>query len=130
MACKLLSYRNLFKFSGIFLALIMLLFSFASCDNNKDSFDEELLYGKWKSGTLYYRYYSDYTGITWDESDDVYEDEAQKFEWSLNNSVLKHIHFMEIGEAKIPKVYTVTDLTSKTLRYQDLYKSYYFTKTD
>ena len=42
------------------------------------------LYGKWESGTEYYEYFSDGSGLCWDEGDGVYEDEAQKFTWEVD----------------------------------------------
>ena len=92
-------------------------------------FDQELLPGKWKSGTLYYRYFSGGTGYSWDTGDDVNEDEAQNFTWTLVKSELTHIHIMEIGGTGIPRVYTVKELTATRLRYEDDFgKSYTFTR--
>lgn len=54
----------------------------ASCQKEEE-FDETLLIGKWKSGTLYEKYLSDHTGFTWDTKEDVTEDEGQKFTWKL-----------------------------------------------
>jgi len=107
---------------GAFLALMMV-----SCEE-ETHFDEELIYGKWKSGTLYYRYFSGGTGYTWDTGDDVGEDEAQNFTWTLVKSELTHIHILEIG-GKVPKVYTVKELTASRLRYEDDFgKSHAFTR--
>jgi hypothetical protein len=90
-----------------------------SCDTLiEQSFDETLLYGKWQSNTLFYKYLSDGSGTTWDTSDDVTEAEAQKFTWTLVQSELTHIHVMELG-GTVPKVYTVTELTDSTLKYHD-----------
>jgi hypothetical protein len=90
-----------------------------SCDTLVDkSFDETLLYGKWQSNTMFYKYISDGTGTTWDTADDVTEAEAQKFTWTLVASELTHIHIMEIG-GNVPKSYTVTELTDSTLIYND-----------
>lgn len=92
------------------------------------SFDESLLIGKWKSGTLYEKYFDDGTGYTWDEGDDVTEPEAQDFTWTLVNADLTQIHIMEIG-GNVPKYYTVTELTSTTLKYEDDFGvSHSFTK--
>jgi hypothetical protein len=104
---------------------------FHSCGSEDSAeFDETLLYGKWKSGTLYYKYVlDDHTGSTWDTADDVQEDEAQKFTWQLRGSTLTQNHTQEMGGA-VPKSYTITQLTSSTLRYKDDYKSYTFTKTN
>ena len=61
---------------------------------------------------------ADGTGGTWDTADDVTEEEAQDFTWTLVNAELTHIHILEIG-GHVPKVYTVTELTSSTLTYND-----------
>lgn len=103
-------------------------FMVVSCELEEESFDESLLIGKWQSGTLYYRYFGDGTGYTWDEGDDVYEEEAQDFTWTLVKTELTHIHILEIG-GTVPKVYTVTELTSNTLKYHDDFgKNYSFIK--
>jgi hypothetical protein len=103
----------------IILAFISIIGIFNSCVPEEDVFFEEsLLIGKWVSGTEFYNYNSDYTGYTWDTSDDVTEDEAQNFEWSLINEELTHIHIMEIG-GSVPKVYKVIELTTNSLIYED-----------
>lgn len=90
-----------------------------SCDTLvEQSFDETLLYGKWKSGTMYYKYLANGSGATWDTKDDVTEAEAQSFTWTLVASELTHIHVMVLG-GTVPKVYTVTELTVSTLIYED-----------
>ena len=100
-----------------------------SCDMI-ESFDEALLEGKWQSGTLFYRYFSNGNGYSWDEGDDVSESEAQDFTWTLESSTLTHIHILEIG-GTVPKVYTVTELTEKSLKYKDDFgKSFSFTKVN
>jgi hypothetical protein len=102
---------------------------FHSCREDA-SFDETLLYGRWRSGTLHYRYMPDHTGYYWDTKDDVSESEAQNFTWQLEKSKLQHIHKMEIGGGLIPENCTVTELTITTLKYNDGYKSYAFAKVD
>ncbi len=105
-------------------------FLIVSCETEEESFDEALLIGKWKSGTLYYKYYDDGSGATWDTGDDVTEEEAQEFTWTLEHSELTHIHIMEMGGV-VPKVYTLTELTATTLKYKDDFdKSYSFTKAN
>ena len=78
------------------------------------------LYGKWESGTEYYEYFSDGTGRCWDEGDDVYADEAQKFTWEVDESEMIHIHKMEMG-GDVPMYYIITELTPSTLKYYDAY---------
>ena len=89
-----------------------------SCEKEPVSFDQTLLYGKWRSGTLYYKYFANGTGGTWDTGEDVQEEDAQDFTWTLEYAELTHIHILEIG-GTVPKVYTVTELTSTTLKYHD-----------
>lgn len=112
-------------------------FGLGACNGigpDDEGFDETLLYGKWQEGTVYERYYAtpiervmangdtvQANGTTWDESDDVYEDEAQLFNWTLTGSTLKHEH---VGTFVIvPKLYTVKSLTSNELVYSDDYGS-------
>ncbi len=103
---------------------------FTSCGKEEEeSFDESLLIGKWVSGTLFYRYDSDGTGGTWDTDDDVTEEEAQPFTWTLEKSTLTHIHIMEEMGGNVPRVYTVKELTAEKLRYVDDFgKEYSFDK--
>jgi hypothetical protein len=98
-----------------------------SCEKEPAYFDESLLLGKWRSGTLFYKYHANGTGGTWDTADDVTEAEAQEFEWSLVAAELTHIHILEIG-GTVPKVYTVTELTESTLKYHDDFDSFSFIK--
>jgi hypothetical protein len=99
-----------------------------SCDKLV-SFDSLLLVGKWQSGTLFDRYFANGTGYSWDEGEDVSEDEAQKFEWTLLESELTRLEHMEISNVRIPVIYTVTELTSTRLTYEDGFgESYSFTK--
>lgn len=108
-------------------AVILLALVLVSCEK-EENFDESLLEGKWKSGTLFYRYFPDGTGYSWDEGDDIREDEAQNFTWTLVGSELTHIHLLEIG-GTAPKVYTVTELSLIRLKYREEFgKSYSFTR--
>ncbi|MDR2084549.1 MAG: hypothetical protein LBP67_06105 [Bacteroidales bacterium] len=114
-----------------FLAAIIILIGATSCwPPEETEFDSSLLTGKWQSNTLFERYFSDGTGYTWDTADDVYEDEAQPFEWTLEKSTLTQIHLMEMGGV-VPKTYTVTELTNSTFKYKDSFtKSYSFSKVN
>ncbi len=119
--------KRLFWAFGV---LCVVALSLASCQKDDDGFDETLLIGKWQCGTLYEKYLSDHNGSTWNTADEVSEDEAQPFTWTLEKSTLTQIHIMEMG-GNVPKVYTVTKLTSTTLCYEDNYgKSYTFTKVN
>ena len=102
----------------LLITIILSSFLFSSCEKDDISFDESLLIGTWVSGTLHYKYLSNGDGSTWDTSDDVREEDAQKFTWTLEKADLTHIHIMEI-DGTVPKVYTVTELTANTLKYED-----------
>lgn len=114
------------KIIRFFLLLIVSTVFMVSCilDTTSQTFDENLLYGKWQSGTVFYKYISDGTGTTWDTSDDVTEAEGQAFNWTLVQDELTHIHVLEIG-GSVPKVYTVTELTETILVYKDDFGTVY-----
>jgi hypothetical protein len=112
------------------LALIALFTTSCSDDSVDPSFDESLIIGTWQSSTLFERYDLDYSGATWDTSDDVTEDEAQEFTWTITKDELEQIHIIANG-GNVPKVYTITDLTESTLVYEDSYgESTSFIKQD
>ncbi|MCR4966102.1 MAG: hypothetical protein K6A41_10675 [Bacteroidales bacterium] len=95
---------------------------------NRPKFDESLLIGYWQSGTLHEYYKEDGTGYTWDTEDDVMEEEAQPYTWTLSGSTLTQNHQMEMGGV-VPKSYIVTTLNATTLEYHDNYgTSYIFFK--
>lgn len=106
----------------ILFAVITLLIT--SCGGKEPEIEEDLLIGKWQqvNTRVFYKYLADYTGATWDEADDVSEDEAQKFEWTLKKDNLTQVHLIVVnGEVagKVPKQYIVTELTNTTLKYKD-----------
>ena len=102
------------------IALVMLFTTSCKKEEEEVSFDETLIIGKWKSGTLFERYDSDKSGATWDTADNVTEAEGQVFTWTIVKDQLEQIHIIENG-GKIPKVYTITSLTASTLEYKDAY---------
>jgi hypothetical protein len=85
-----------------------------------------MMIGKWRrpvvtqDGYDCYRYDTGGKGVTWDTSDDVTEEEAQAFDWSLNGANLMLTHKGEMGQV-IPKSYTVITLNSTTLSYKNEY---------
>lgn len=102
--------------------LLVLTILLAGCDSffSKPKFDATLLAGHWLSGTVHEYFNANGTGYTWDTADDVTEDEAQPFTWSLTNANLTLNHKMEMGGV-VPKSYTVTKLNATTLSYHDNY---------
>lgn len=109
---------------GVILCSLVLLFGGCDLFNHKEKFDKTLLSGYWVSGTLHEYYDANGTGYTWDTWDDVTEEEAQPFTWTLEDATLTQIHKMEMG-GNVPKVYTVTKLNTSTLEYRDDYGKYY-----
>lgn len=73
-------------------------------------------------------------GREWDEGDDVFEEDLKPygngwFKWKLVTTSLTQIHLMDNGGAQVPKVYTVSKLTTSELSYKDDMKlSHSFTK--
>ena len=119
---KILFYLSLIVIGSTFLF---------SCTEliEEEVFNRTFLLGKWHSGTEFYKYLEDGTGGTWDTADDVKEEEAQQFTWTLVNDELTHIHILELGGTGVPKIYTITELTSTILKYQDDFGvSHTFTK--
>ena len=107
------------KLGSILILSVVVTLLLVSCDTLVEkSFDKTLLYGRWQSGTLFYKYLNDGSGATWDTKDDVTEAEAQKFTWTLIQSELTQNHILEMG-GTVPKVYTLTELTDSTLKYHD-----------
>jgi hypothetical protein len=106
----------------IFLSLALVTLFITSCseEETQPNFDESLIIGKWKSGTLFERYDSNKSGASWDTADDVEEEEAQEFTWTISKDQLEQIHIIENG-GRVPKVYTITELTSSSLEYRDAY---------
>ena len=107
-------------------SLLVICTLFNSC--KKNDFDENLLYGKWKSGSEYWVYERGYTGYFWVEGSYTEEQgKQQPFTWKLEKSEFRVTHF----GGMVPKLYTVTELTSTTLKYHDDFdKKYSFTKVN
>lgn len=130
--------------SFLYTTLLFIALALCSCTggDNNTGFDKSLLYGKWQEGSVYERYYDSdidfvlptgdtvqVNGTTWDEVDDISEEEAQAFNWSLTGSALTHIHVGAFTD--VPKVYTITTLTSSSLCYEDAYGTkHQFSKVD
>lgn len=109
------------KNNKIIVLIILISMFINSCKKTETeiSYDENLLIGKWVTEkTIFYKYNSDHNGLTWDTSDDVTENEAQKYTWNLNKAILTQTHIKEIG-GNVPKVYTITSLNSTSLVYKD-----------
>ena len=94
------------------------------------NYDVDLLIGKWQSGVVFYRFDVDSTGVTWDEGDDIIEEEASPLKWELNRSKFMHYYEMQNG-VLVPKIYKIVKLDLNNLVFQDDYgKEFTFIKVD
>ena len=132
------------KLLNLVFAFVLAL-AFSACngvDPSHNGFDKAKLVGKWQEGSVFERYYDTVfervlasgdtvraNGVTWDEADDITEEEGQLFNWTLTGSTLKHEH---IGTFIIvPKLYTITTIDERELVYDDDYGvKHYFIKVD
>ena len=89
------------------------LISCSDDDEIRFYFNESLLIGKWKSETLFFEYFADYTGT----SRDVVSNETNSFTWRLQNSELQLI--FGTGSSAYRIYYTMIELTDSTLIYKD-----------
>jgi len=86
--------------------------------------DEGQLYGKWREGTtqIYWRYVSDGTGVTWDEGEDISEEESNlTYNWTVNGDVLTHVFPGAQDNQAVPKVYTITAIDASRMEWKDDY---------
>ena len=81
--------------------------------------------GVWmkKNTREYWRFDSDNTGVTWDESEDISESESNlRFTWEIaNEDELRMVSSGEMGNQFVPKNYTVTEVSSTTMKWEDLF---------
>ena len=96
--------------------------------------EESQIHGKWvKNATQeYWRYNTDHTGVTWDESEDISEEESNLiYEWSLNGDQLTHVFSGLQGNQAVPKVYTITAISKTGMEWKDDYgMTYQLTKAE
>ena len=97
---------------------MMMAFCLTSCGPDEGGgFDPSALVGHWQEGTVHEKYFDNGTGYTWDTADDVSEEEAQPFEWSLEGDQLIQEHLFE-GQI-VPRMLTITQLNAFQLVYRD-----------
>lgn len=104
---------------------VALIFLAIACTPEKVTLtiDDNALVGTWQATDVpseHWRYDADYTGETWDESDDVHEGEGTRFNWSTDADILSLDLYGSMGQ----HVYydnTVTLQTSDSLCWKDLY---------
>ena len=76
-----------------------------------------------------------YWGKTWDEAEDVHESDVDAdyhgngwFKWKISSNKLTLIHMMNISDAAIPQVFTITSCNSTTLVLKDSYETLTYKK--
>lgn len=81
----------------------------------------ELVIGRWKTsdGGHYEVYNSDGTGKMWDPKDDVTEDEADTFDWSIVGNKLTQIIHFNAGGTDIPQYCNIITLNETTFQYNN-----------
>ena len=80
--------------------------------------------GLWQSeGSVYYRFYEDGTGHTWDTDDDISEEEASPFEWQISNGNIVLTHKMRI-KGMIPRLYQIDGFDGESFQFHDAYSTY------
>lgn len=85
----------------------------------KDIFNQDKLEGLWHEGDVFYRYeLENNTALTWDESDDVTEEEADELDWSLEGEIFTHKIHIKMGGV-LPKMYTMKVLEDDYMEYDD-----------
>lgn len=114
------------------LALLALAGCHRDKDENRLTVADSQLEGLWvKSGSEeYWRYRADHSGVTWDAADSFGEEESNlTYTWSVNGDVLTHVFAGAQGNQAVPKVYTVTQISSAAMKWEDDYgMSYQFAK--
>ncbi|MDD4490010.1 MAG: lipocalin family protein [Paludibacter sp.] len=112
------------------IVLVITAMAMVSCLPDDDVFDETLLYGRWKSGTEYYRFDEAGTGKNWDTADSTEEDEGGNFTWTLVKSDLTIIRLQTMGGDGVPHVYTVIELTPTILKLNDGFDTKTYSKVN
>lgn len=86
--------------------------------------DPAELEGLWQKSDsqVYWRYNIDGTGVTWDASEDITEEESNlTFTWEVEVDELTMIFQGSEGNQAVPKVYTVTAIDGTSMSWKDNY---------
>ena len=84
----------------------------------------ELIVGRWATDAAlpYYEVYdAEGTGHMWDTADDVQEDEADQFDWTMdeaNKQFTQIVHFQG-GQGDVPQLCNILILNETTLKYNN-----------
>lgn len=96
-----------------------------SCKKKDDATKtySELIVGRWKTsdGGHYEVYYSNGTGKMWDPADDVQEDEADTFNWTMDEGakqMMLEVNSQELGFV-VMQYCNILTLNESTLKYNN-----------
>lgn len=112
--------------SILLIAAVILTLGLVSCKKDKQEEQKtyyELVIGRWRThdGGHYEVYYAGGTGKMWDPGEDVQEDEADTFDWSIdesNKKMTQIIHFQG-GQGDIPQYCNIITLDESTFTYNN-----------
>lgn len=82
----------------------------------------ELIVGRWKTDAAepYFEVYSaNGSGKMWDTADDVQEDEADTFDWTIEGSQMTQIIHFQGGQGDVPQLCNIIILNETTLKYNN-----------
>jgi len=109
-------------------AMVVVTLMTVSCSKKDDDTTSstpysELIVGRWKTSDAepYYEvYYSNGTGKMWDTADDVQEDDADTFTWSIdsNNKLTQIVNFQS-GAGVVPQYCNILILNATTFKYNN-----------
>lgn len=112
----------------ILIAAVIITLGMVSCKKDEKKTEStksysELIVGRWKTSAdepYYEVYYSDGTGKMWDTAEDVQEDEADTFDWSIDehNQLTQIVHFQG-GQGDVPQYCNIITLNETTLKYNN-----------
>ncbi len=70
----------------------------------------------------YWRFREGGTGVTWDESEDISEEESNmKFEWTLDRDELTFVFRGENENQAVPRVYRIREITSVSMKWENYF---------
>ena len=84
----------------------------------------ELIVGRWKTDAAepYFEVYnSNGTGHMWDTADDIQEEEADQFDWTMDEEhkeLTQNVHFQG-GQGDVPQYCNILILNETTLKYNN-----------
>ena len=123
--------KNILRKSFLLFSFLVFLFLLAGCEKEQHlNVNPADLHGLWVRNQEYWRFLDNGTGVTWDEAEDVSEQESNlRFEWTLSLDELTCVFRGEMGNQAVPKLYIIREITPTRLRWEDYYgEEYTFSK--